>query len=83
MTIKKEFTHLHLHTDYSLLDGAIQHKKLAKRLNELEMKSAAITDHGNLFGAISFYNSMNAAGIKPIIGMEEGRRFTGVGLYSI
>lgn len=77
--MSKEFVHLHLHTDFSLLDGAIQHAPLAKRLNELQMKAAAITDHGNLFGAISFYDTMRSAGIKPIIGMEaylaSGSRF--------
>ncbi|MEW6733635.1 MAG: DNA polymerase III subunit alpha [Acidobacteriota bacterium] len=69
-TTKRQYCHLHLHTDYSLLDGAIQHGPLAKRLNELGMPAAAVTDHGNLFGAISFYNTMKAAGIKPIVGME-------------
>ena len=66
----KDFVHLHLHTDYSLLDGAIQINPLANRLNELGMKSCAMTDHGNMYGAISFYNTMNAQGIKPIIGCE-------------
>ncbi|KAF0250416.1 MAG: DNA polymerase III subunit alpha [bacterium] len=68
--IKPQYCHLHLHTDYSLLDGAIQHSPLAKRLTELEMPAVAITDHGNLFGAISFYNTMKSSNIKPIIGME-------------
>lgn len=67
---KREYCHLHLHTDYSLLDGAIQHSPLAKRLAELEMSSVAVTDHGNLFGAVSFYNTMKSSNIKPIIGME-------------
>lgn len=66
----KDFVHLHLHTDYSLLESAIQLKPLAKRLNELEMTSCAITDYGNMYGAISFYNTMKANGIKPIIGYE-------------
>ena len=66
----KDFVHLHLHTDYSLLDGAIQIKQLTQRLNELEMKSCAMTDHGNLYGAISFYQAMKESGIKPIIGCE-------------
>jgi DNA polymerase-3 subunit alpha len=66
----KDFIHLHLHTDYSLLDGAIQIKPLAKRLVELNMKACAMTDHGNMFGAISFYNAMKSQGIKPIIGCE-------------
>jgi DNA polymerase III subunit alpha len=67
---EKNFVHLHLHTDYSLLDGAIQIKPLAKRVKELGMPACAMTDHGNMFGAISFYNAMKAEGIKPIIGCE-------------
>ena len=63
-TIKQQYCHLHLHTDYSLLDGAIQHEPLARRAAELGMTAAAITDHGNLFGAISFYNTMKSAGVK-------------------
>src|SRR6266850_6724335 len=66
----KDFVHLHLHTDYSLLDGAIQIKPLAKRLEKLNMKSCAMTDHGNMYGAISFYQTMKGQGIKPIIGCE-------------
>src|SRR3989454_1191798 len=64
------FVHLHLHTDYSLLDGAIQIKPLAKWVAELGMPACAMTDHGNMFGAISFYNAMKAQGVKPIIGCE-------------
>src|SRR5947207_3954778 len=67
---KKSFVHLHLHTDYSLLDGAIQIKPLAKRVAELGMPACAMTDHGNMFGAISFYNAMKGQGVKPIIGCE-------------
>lgn len=67
---KQNFVHLHLHTDYSLLDGAIQIKPLAKRVAELEMQACAVTDHGNLFGAVSFYNAMKAQSVKPIIGCE-------------
>lgn len=66
----KEFVHLHLHTDYSLLDGAIKIGPLAKRAAELQMPAVAMTDHGNLFGALSFYHKMKDAGVKPIIGME-------------
>jgi DNA polymerase-3 subunit alpha len=65
-----EFTHLHLHTEYSLLDGANKIKDLAKKIKALGMKSVAMTDHGNMFGAIDFYKAMKAEGIKPIIGME-------------
>ncbi len=66
----QDFVHLHLHTDYSLLDGAIQIKPLAKRTAELGMRACAMTDHGNMFGAISFYNAMKGQGVKPIIGCE-------------
>ncbi|HWN11892.1 MAG TPA: DNA polymerase III subunit alpha [Pyrinomonadaceae bacterium] len=66
----QQFVHLHLHTDYSLLDGAIQIKPLAKRTEELGMTACAMTDHGNMFGAITFYNTMKGRGIKPIIGCE-------------
>ncbi len=65
-----KFTHLHLHTEYSLLDGANKIKRLAKKIKELGMDSVAITDHGNMFGTIDFYTQMRAEGIKPIIGME-------------
>ncbi len=65
-----KFTHLHLHTEYSLLDGANKIKALAKKVKELGMDSVAMTDHGNMFGTIDFYNTMRKEGIKPIIGME-------------
>ncbi len=67
---KPQFTHLHLHTEYSLLDGANKIKVLAKKVKELGMTSVAMTDHGNMFGTIDFYNTMKKEGIKPIIGME-------------
>jgi DNA polymerase-3 subunit alpha len=67
---KPQFTHLHLHTEYSLLDGANKIKALAKKVKELGMTSVAMTDHGNMFGTIDFYNTMKKEGIKPIIGME-------------
>ena len=66
----KQFVHLHLHTDYSLLDGAIQIKKLAAKAAEMNMPAVAMTDHGNMFGAISFYSEMKKVGVKPIIGCE-------------
>ncbi|MDA3078738.1 DNA polymerase III subunit alpha [Campylobacter sp. JMF_06 NA1] len=65
-----EFTHLHLHTEYSLLDGANKVSELAKILAERGAKACAITDHGNMFGAIDFYQTMRKNGIKPIIGIE-------------
>ncbi|CAA6817771.1 MAG: DNA polymerase III alpha subunit (EC [uncultured Sulfurovum sp.] len=67
---KTKFTHLHLHTEYSMLDGANKIDVLAKKIKELGMDSVAMTDHGNMFGTITFYNTMKKAGIKPIIGME-------------
>ncbi len=67
---KINFTHLHLHTEYSLLDGANKIKKLAKTIKNLGMNAVAMTDHGNMFGAIDFYTTMKKEGIKPIIGME-------------
>ncbi|MFA7611518.1 MAG: DNA polymerase III subunit alpha, partial [Sulfurimonas sp.] len=64
------FTHLHLHTEYSLLDGANKLSNLVSQVKKLGMTSVAMTDHGNMFGAIDFYQQMRAADIKPIIGME-------------
>jgi DNA polymerase-3 subunit alpha len=64
------FVHLHLHTEYSLLDGAIRMKELMRKAAEYEMPAVAVTDHGNLFGAIEFYQEATNAGIKPIIGCE-------------
>ncbi len=64
------FVHLHLHTDYSLLDGACEISKLMGRAAELRMPAVAITDHGNLFGAVKFYNAALRRGLKPIIGCE-------------
>ncbi len=66
----KDFVHLHIHSDYSLLQSAIQLKPLSKRLKELDMKACAITDYGNMYGAISFYNSMKDKEIQPILGYE-------------
>ena len=64
------FVHLHLHTEYSLLDGAIRMKELMRKTNEFGMPAVAITDHGNLYGAIEFYQEAKNAGIKPIVGCE-------------
>ena len=66
----KQFIHLHLHTDFSLLDGATRIAPLAERAAALKMPAVAITDHGNLYGALSFYDKMRNAGVKPIIGIE-------------
>ena len=66
----KGFTHLHLHSQYSLLDGAIKYGKLLKRCKKLEMDAVAVTDHGNMFGAVEFYTKARAAHIKPVLGIE-------------
>lgn len=64
------FTHLHLHSEFSLLDGAISLDGLIKRAKDLDFKALAITDHGNVFGAVKFFQKCKKAGIKPILGME-------------
>jgi DNA polymerase-3 subunit alpha len=64
------FVHLHVHTEFSLLDGAIRLDRMLKKAAELGMESVAITDHGNMFGAVEFYSQSIKAGIKPIIGCE-------------
>jgi DNA polymerase-3 subunit alpha len=64
------FAHLHVHTEYSLLDGFSNIKKLIKRVKEMEMPAVAITDHGTMFGVIDFYKAARAENIKPIIGLE-------------
>ncbi|HQV95497.1 MAG TPA: DNA polymerase III subunit alpha, partial [Anaerolineales bacterium] len=64
------FSHLHVHTEYSLLDGFSNIKKLIKRVKELEMPAVAITDHGTMFGVMDFYKAATQEGIKPIIGVE-------------
>lgn len=69
-THKDSFVHLHLHTQYSLLDGAIRLKDLIKKAQEFGVPAIAQTDHGNMFGAIDFYTQCKAAGIKPILGSE-------------
>ena len=87
-----EFVHLHLHTDYSMLDGACKIKELAKIADEQKMRAMAITDHGNMCGTIEFYQALSGIGVKPIIGCEvyvtqgdiaerrvEGRRAPGAG----
>ena len=64
------FAHLHLHTEYSLLDGACRIERLVKRVKELGMDACAITDHGVLYGAVEFYMACQKAGIHPVIGCE-------------
>lgn len=70
MSTSKPFVHLHVHTDYSLLDGCCRIDRLVSRASELNMPALAMTDHGNLFGAIDFYRKAKAAGVKPLIGCE-------------
>jgi DNA polymerase-3 subunit alpha len=65
-----DFAHLHLHSTYSLLDGAIRPADLVKKVKELGMSSVAVTDHGNMFGTIEFYEAAKKEGVKPIIGYE-------------
>jgi DNA polymerase-3 subunit alpha len=65
-----EFTHLHLHTDYSLLDGACDVDKLVAHVDRIGQKAVAMTDHGNIFGAVHFFNAAAKKGIKPILGCE-------------
>lgn len=68
--IHANFVHLHVHTEYSLLDGAIRIDDLAKRAKELKLPAIAITDHGNIFGAWDFFTKLKNAGVKPILGCE-------------
>jgi DNA polymerase-3 subunit alpha len=69
-TVDKNFVHLHVHTDYSLLDGCCRIDRLTDRARELGMSALALTDHGNLYGAIDFYNECKAKGLKSLIGCE-------------
>ena len=68
--MSEQFVHLHLHTDYSMLDGACDTTKLVKRVKELDMPAVAMTDHGNIFGAVEFANAAKDEGVKPILGCE-------------
>lgn len=70
MAETKDFVHLHLHTEYSLLDGSGKIRELVRRAKELGMKAMAITDHGTMYGTVEFYKACKAEGIKPIIGSE-------------
>ena len=66
----KPFVHLHLHTEYSLLDGMAKISKVVKKAKSLDMPAIAMTDHGNMYGAVAFYNACEKVGIKPILGTE-------------
>ncbi len=68
--MKPEFVHLHVHSDYSFLDGACKIHDLVKKVSGLGMKSCALTDHGNMLGAIEFYDAAMKSGVKPILGIE-------------
>ncbi|PKL52614.1 MAG: DNA polymerase III subunit alpha [Nitrospira bacterium HGW-Nitrospira-1] len=70
MHLHADYVSLHLHTEYSLLDGAIRIKELVERAKEFKMPAITMTDHGNLFGAVEFYKQATKAGLKPIIGCE-------------
>ena len=68
--MSKDFVHLHVHSDFSLLDGAASVDKIVNTASSLGQKAIALTDHGNMFGAITFYKACKAKGIKAIIGCE-------------
>ena len=68
--LSNDFVHLHLHSQYSLLDGTTRINDLVRRVEELGMPAVALTDHGNMFGALKFYKEAKKVGIKPIIGCE-------------
>ena len=76
---RDSFVHLHLHTEYSLLDGAVRMRELMRKAAEFKMPAVAVTDHGNLFGAIEFYQEAERAGIKTrdIILSLDGTAVTG------
>ncbi len=70
MATREDFVHLHLHTEYSLLDGANRIAELFAMAQAYGMSAVGLTDHGNMFGALEFYRQGNEAGIKPILGCE-------------
>ena len=74
-----DFVHLHLHSQYSILDGAIKIKDLVKKAKEYEMPAVAVTDHGNMYASYELYKTCKEEGIKPIVGQEfyvaKGSRF--------
>lgn len=70
LSVAKPFVHLHCHSEYSLLDGACRIPELVDRAKELDQPALALTDHGNLYGAIEFYQAATKAGVKPIVGCE-------------
>src|ERR1700691_6677712 len=70
MTGMTEFVHLHAHTQSSMFDGAVKVKDLVRRVKAAGMRAVAVTDHGNMFGAISFYKAAKEAGVQAILGCE-------------
>src|SRR2546426_534497 len=79
---RDSFVHLHLHTEYSLLDGALRMKEVMNQAVQFKMPAIAITDHGNLYGAIEFYQEAQRAGIKPIETKRRGvSRYPGRGEF--
>ena len=66
----RDFVHLHIHTEYSLLDGACRIRDLPKKVRELGQDAVAITDHGCMYGVVDFYKACKKEGVKPIIGCE-------------
>jgi DNA polymerase-3 subunit alpha len=68
--VSASFAHLHLHTEFSMLDGAARVEEVAKRAAADGQPAIAITDHGNMYGVLDFYKAAHAAGVKPIIGIE-------------
>ena len=64
------FVHLHVHTEFSLLDGACRIRELVERVKALGQEAVAITDHGNMYGVVDFYKACKAGGVKPVIGCE-------------
>jgi DNA polymerase-3 subunit alpha len=69
-----EFVHLHLHTEYSLLDGACRVDDVVDQAARLGMKALAVTDHGNMFGAVAFHDACQEKGVKPILGCASTAR---------
>src|SRR5215207_10277036 len=66
----RDFVHLHVHSDYSLLQSTIKLKPLAAKLTEFGMQACALTDYGNMYGAVSFYKTMKESNVRPILGYE-------------
>ncbi|MGH8058882.1 MAG: PHP domain-containing protein, partial [Candidatus Entotheonellia bacterium] len=87
MPTREDFVHLHLHSEYSLLDGANRTADLFERAKAHGMSAVGLTDHGNMFGALEFYRTGKAAGVKPILGCElyvaPGNRFDRTSTHGI